>query len=109
VEMDNVYTFATTLKGSAHIISHSGFLFFTLLCRRKIVNFLHVPLSFNSSIHKNFVSNGRNLNYTMTQVFVVVTIHAVCYIILALSFQSIDFGTACGFFSITVSILSVNL
>jgi len=27
--MDNVYTFATMMKGSAHIISHSCFLFFT--------------------------------------------------------------------------------
>ena len=109
MDVDNVYTFATTPKSSAHTISHSDFLFFTPLCRREIVNFRHVPLSFNSSIHKNFVSNGRNLNYIMTQVFVVVTIHAVCYIILTLSFQSIDFGTACGFFSMTVSILSVNL
>jgi hypothetical protein len=100
VEMDNVYIFATTLKGSAYMISHSGFLFFTLLFRRKIVKFLHDLLTFNSSIHKSFVSNGRNVNYVMTQVFVLVTIHALCSILLALSFQSIDFVTACGFFSL---------
>ena len=45
----------------------------------------------------------------MAQVFVLVTILGVLFIILALSFQSIDFATACGFFSMTVSILSVNL
>jgi hypothetical protein len=107
--MDNVYTFATVMKGSANMMSHSGFLFFTLLFRRKIVKFLHVLLTFNSSIHNIFISYGTNFNHIMTQVFVLVTIHALLFIILALSFQSIDFGTACGFFSITVSILSVNL
>ena len=45
---DNVYTFATMMKGSAQMISYSGFLFFTLLFRRKIVKFLHVLLSFKS-------------------------------------------------------------
>jgi hypothetical protein len=38
--MDNLYTFATAMKSSAHIISHCGFLFFTLLFRREILNFL---------------------------------------------------------------------
>jgi len=108
-EMDNVYTFATVMKVSAYMISHSGFLFFTLLFRRKILKFLHVLLSFNSSIHNTFVSYGRNFNYIMAQVFVLVTILGVLFIILALSFQSIDFAKACGFLSMTVSILSVNL
>ena len=109
MEMDNVYTFATVMKVSAYMISHSGFLFFTLLFRRKILKFLHVLLSFNSSIHNSFVSYGRNFNYIMAQVFVLVTILGLLFIILALSFQSIDFGTACGFFNMTVSVLSVNL
>jgi len=107
--MENVYTFATTVKSSANMITHSGFLFFTLLFRRKIVKFLHVLLKFNSSIHNTFISYGRNFNYVMAQVFVVVTVHAVCTILLALSLQSIDIVTVCRFFSITVSILSVNL
>jgi hypothetical protein len=38
-EMDNVYTFAITMKGSANLISHSGFLFFTLLFRRDVLKF----------------------------------------------------------------------
>jgi len=107
--VENVYTFATMMKGSAYMMSHRGFLFFTLLFRRKIVKFLHVLLSFNSSIHNSFVSYGRNFNYIMAQVFVLVTILGLLFIILALSFQSIDFGTACGFFNMTVSVLSVNL
>ena len=107
--LDNVYALAHMMKGSANMISHSGFLFFTLLFRRKIVKFLHVLLKFNSSIHNTFISYGRNFNYVMAQLFAVVTVYAACSIPLALSFQSIDFLTVCGFFSMTVSILSVTL
>jgi len=108
-EMDNVYKFASMMKCSAYMISHSGFLFFTLLFRRKILNFLHVLLTFDISVHNKFISYGRNFNYIMTQVSVLVTIHALCAILLLLSFQSMDFVLACGFFGVTVSILSVNL
>jgi len=45
----------------------------------------------------------------MAQVFVVVTILGLRSIIIALSLQSIDFAIACGFFSTSVSIFSVNL
>jgi len=107
--MDNVYTFATLMKGSANMMSHSGFLFFTLLFRRKIVKFLHVLLTFNSSIHNMLVPYGRNFNYVMAQVFVLVTIYALCAILMALSFQSINFVTALRFFSMVVSILSIHL
>ena len=88
VEMDNVYTFTTMMISSAYIISHSGFLFFTLLFSREILKFLYVLLTFNSSIHNIFVVYGRNFNYIMAQVFVIVTIHAICSILLALSLQS---------------------
>jgi hypothetical protein len=108
-EMDNVYTFATTMKVPACKISHIGFLFFTLLFRREIVNFLHMLLTFNISMHKSFVSNGRNFNYALAQVFVLVTIHGLCSILIGLSFPSMDLVKACGFFSMTVSALSVNL
>jgi len=107
--MDNVYKFATLMKSSAYTISHSGFLFFTLLFRREIMNFLHMLLTFNSSSHKIFVCYGRNFNYVMAQVFVLVTIYAVCSVLMALSFKSIGFVTACRFFSMTVSVLSVNV
>ena len=109
VEVDNVYIFATIMKTSAYLISHSGFLFFTLLFRREIVNFLHVLLTFNISIHKILVSYGRNFNYVMAQVFVIVTLYALCCILIALSFQSIDLELACRLFSMTVSVLSVNV
>jgi hypothetical protein len=66
-------------------------------------------LTFNSSIQKIFVSHGRSFNYVMAQVFVLVTIHAVCSILMVLSFQSIGFVRVCRFFNTTVSALSVNL
>ena len=108
-EMDNVYTFATMMKCSANMISHSGFLFFTLLFRKKIVNFLYVLLTFNSSIHNKFISYGRNFNYIMAQVFVLVMIHALLSILLAPLCKWIDFLTICPYISMTLSILSVNL
>ena len=108
-EMDNVYTFATLMKTSAYTISHSGFLFFTLLLRGEILNFLHMLLTFNSSTHKTFVSCGRNFNYVMAQVFVLVTIYGLCSILIKLSFHSLDLERACGYFSMTVSVLSLNV
>jgi hypothetical protein len=108
-EMDDVYTFAATMKISAYTISHSGFLFFTLLFRRKILNFLHVLLTFNSSIHNSFISYGRNFNYIMIQVYVLVTILALRSILLARSHPFENFVRSCVFFNMTVSILSVNL
>ena len=107
--VDNVYTFATMMKGSAYMISHGGFLFFTLLFRRKIVKFLHVLLTFNSSIRNILISYGRKFNYVMAQVFVLVTFYALCSILLALTFPFIDFVAACVIFSMFVSILSINL
>jgi hypothetical protein len=107
--MDNVYTIAAIMKCSANMISQGGFIFFTLLFRRKVVKFLRVLMKFNSWFHNVFISYGRNLNYVMAQVFVLVTIHASYTILLALSLQSIDFVRDCGIFSVTVSILSVNL
>jgi len=107
--MDNVYAFATMLKGSAYMISHSGFIFFTLLFRREILNFLHMLLTFNSPTHKIFVSCGRNFSYVMAQVFVLVTLYSLCTILIALSFQIMDLETACRFFSMSVSVLSVNV
>ena len=107
--MDNVYTFATMMNGSANMISHSGYLLFTVLFRRKIVKFLHVLLTFNSSIQNSFISYGRNFIYVMAQVFVPVSILALLSILIVLPYQFIDFVTTCPYFSMTMSVLSVNL
>ena len=107
--LDNVYALAHMMKGSANMISHSGFLFFTLLFRRKIVKFLHVLLTFNSSIHSIFTSSGRKFNYVMAQVFVLVSFYVLRCIIIALDYEFKYIVSVCRFFSMTVSILSVNL
>ena len=107
--MDDVYKLATMMQNSAYMISHSGFLFFTLLFRREIVKFLNVLLTFNSSTLSIFISYGSNFNYVMAQVYVIVTVHAIFTLLLALSLQSMDFARACVFFSMTVSICSVHL
>jgi hypothetical protein len=109
VGMDNVYAFANMMKCSAYIISHSGFLFFTLLFRRKIIKFLHLLLSFNSSIHTVFVSYGRNSNYIMVQVYVLLTLNTTRSVLIALAFEFKGFSTVSLYFSMTVAVLSLNL
>jgi len=85
--VDNVYKFTITMKCSAYIISHSGLIFSTLLFRREIIKFLHVLLSFNSSIHNIFFSCGRNFNYVKTQVPVLLTLHALSAFVFILAFE----------------------
>jgi hypothetical protein len=48
--MNNVYTIIVIIKSSAYVISHSCFLFYRILFRGEVVNFLHVQ-PFNSSIY----------------------------------------------------------
>jgi hypothetical protein len=108
-DMDNVYAFANMMKNSAYITSHCGFLFFTLLFRRKILMFLNMLLSFNSSIHTFFLSYGRNCNYIMAQVYVLLTLHTIRSVIIALAFEFKGFSTVSLFFSKTVAVLSLNL
>jgi hypothetical protein len=107
--MDNVYAFAFMIKSSAYMISYSGFLFFTLLFRRKIVNFLHMLLSFNSSIHNIFQSYGTNFNLVMAQVFVVVSVYALIFILIVMRFEKIHFTKIVPTLTMSVSVISVNL
>jgi len=107
--MDNVYAFAHIMKASACMISHSGLLFFTLLFRKKIVKFLHVLLKINSSIYNIFFSYGKKFSYIMAQVFLLVTFYALRSVLMSLSYEFKDIVTTCRFFSMVVSILSVNV
>ena len=61
--IENVYTFAAMMKSSPYVISHSRFLFCTLLFRGEVVNFLHLFLSSNGSIYFTFISFDSNFNY----------------------------------------------
>jgi hypothetical protein len=107
--MDNVYAFAIMMKCSAYMISQTGFLFFTLLFRKKILKLLHMLLSFNSSIHNIFLSYEINFNNVMAQVFVVVTVYALISILVALRIEFTDVTKVCPVVSMTVSVLSVNV
>ena len=48
--MENVFTFSAMMKSSEYVISHCCFLLTALLFLGEVVNFLHVLLSFNSSL-----------------------------------------------------------
>jgi hypothetical protein len=106
---DNVYAFAHMMKGSACMLSHSGFLFFTLLFRRKILKFLHVLLKFNSSIYNDFFSYEKKFSHIMAQVFVLVTMYVSRSILIGPSYEFKDIVTSCRFFSMGVSDLSINV
>ena len=75
--MDNVYIFAAIMKSSPCVISHSCFLFCTLLFRGEVVNFLHLFLSFNSSIEFTFISFDSNFNCVRAQISVLVPLHTL--------------------------------
>jgi len=75
--MENVYTFAAIMKRSPYNISHSCFLFYTLLLLGQVVNFLHVLLSFNTSIYFTFTAFDNKFNYVKVQISVLVPLHTL--------------------------------
>jgi hypothetical protein len=75
------------MKSSAYISSRVGLVFSTLLFRSETVKFLHVLLTFNSSIRNIFISYGRNFNYVKAQVFVLLTLHALSVFVIILTFE----------------------
>jgi hypothetical protein len=85
--MDNVYTFAAIMKSSAYVISHGCFLFSTLLFRGEVVNFLHVLLSFNSSIYFTFTAFDSNFNCVKAQISVLVPLHTLSAILMFFIFE----------------------
>jgi hypothetical protein len=109
VDIDKVYEIAILMKRSAYMISYSGFLFCTLLFRRKILKFLQMLLSFNSSIDNISLSYERSFKRVMCHVFVVVMLYIVTYILLTVRFGLIGFTTVGPIFGMTVSALSVNV
>jgi hypothetical protein len=109
INVDNVYRFAMTMKGSAYIIAHSGLIFSTLLFRSEIIKFLHVLLSFNSSVHNIFFSCGRTFNHVKVQVSVLLTLHALSAFIIIRTYEVKSYPRLFYFFVMVVSILSINL
>jgi hypothetical protein len=87
INVVNVYKFAVTMKSSEYMISQSGLILVTLLFRSEIIKFLHVLLSFNSSIHNIFVTRGRNFSYMKAQVSVLLTLCGLSAFVIILVFK----------------------
>jgi hypothetical protein len=68
--VDNLYTIAAVTKSCAYVISCSCSLFSALLFRGEVVNFLHVLLSFISSIYFTLTALYSNFNCVMAQISV---------------------------------------
>jgi hypothetical protein len=109
IDVDNVYKFAMTMKGSAYIMSHSGLIFFTLLFRSETVKFLHVLLTSNSSVRNIFFSYGRNFNYVKVQASVLLTLHELCASVIILAFEVKSYLRMFYFFFMVFSVSSINL
>jgi hypothetical protein len=109
IDVDNVYKFAVIMKSSVYMTSHSGLILVTLMFRSEIIKFLHVLLSFNSSIHNIFVNCGRNFNYINVQVSVLLTLHGLIALVIIRAFEVKEFLRLFYCFCMVLSVLSINL
>jgi hypothetical protein len=107
--MDNVKTFSAMMKSAAHVISHSCFLFSAVLFFGEFVNFLHVLLSFNSSIYFSFISFDSNFSYVKAQMSVLVPLHTLSAFLICLGFAIKNYPHFCLCSIMAVSVLSINV
>ena len=108
-DVDKVYAFASKIKISAHLITHSGFLFSTFTSRGEILNFLNVLFSFISSIHNALTSGGRKFNHIKMQVSVLVTVLTLALFLIGLPYEFKGYLEIYRYFVMIVSIFSVNV
>ena len=85
--MDDVDTFGTMMKSSADVISHSCFLFSTLVFRCDVIKFVHVLLSFCDSTYYTFTSFVNNFNYLFVEMSVLVTLYNLIAFLIFLGFE----------------------
>ena len=107
--MDNVYTFSAIMKSSPYVISHSCFLFCTLLFRGEVVNCLHLFLSFNSSIDFTFISFDSNFNCVKAKISELVPLHTLSAFLIIFKFEMINYLQFCLCVIMPVSVLSINV
>jgi hypothetical protein len=88
-KMDNVYTLAAMMQSSACVISHSCFLFSTHLFLGEVVKFLHVLLSFNSSIYFIFTAFDSNFNHVKAQMSELVPLHTLTAFLIFFFFSNL--------------------
>jgi hypothetical protein len=75
--LDNVYTLAAMMKSSQYVISHSCFLFSTVLLLGEVVNFLHVLLYSNKSISFTFTVFDSNFNFAKVHISILVPLQTL--------------------------------
>jgi hypothetical protein len=97
------------MKSSPYVISHSCFLFCTLLFRGEVINFLHLFLSFNGSIYFTFISFDRNFNCVKTQISVLVPLHTLSAVLIFFKFEMKNYLQFCLCVIMAVSVLSINV
>jgi hypothetical protein len=107
--LDKVKTFSAMMKSSAYVISHSCFLFSTVLFFGEFVNFLNVLLSFNSSIYFNFAVFDSNFNYVKAQISVLVPLYTLSAFLIFFKFEIKCYPQLCLCIFMAVSVLSINV
>jgi hypothetical protein len=85
--MDDVDTFATTMKRSADVISHSCFLFSTLVFRCDVIKLVYMLLSFCDSTYYTFTSFENNFNYLFVLMCVLVTLYILSAFLIFLGIE----------------------
>jgi hypothetical protein len=106
--MDNVYTFVAIIKSSEYVVSYCCFLSNALLFRGEVVNFLHVPLSFNSSIYFTFISFDSNFNYMKAQISVFVPLHTLSALLICFRFEMKNYPQLCFCVIMALYVLSTS-
>jgi len=93
--MENFNTYSAMMQNSPYVISHSCFLFSTFLFLGEVFNFLHVFLSFNSSIYLTFISFDSNFDYAKAQISVLVPLHNLSAFPICLRIENKNYPQFC--------------
>jgi len=107
--LDTVRTFAAMMENSPCVISHSCFLFSTLLFLGVVVNFLHVLLCFNISSYFTFTAFNSNFNHLKPQMSVLVPLRTSSAFLICFGFEMKNYPQFCFCVIMAVSVLSINL
>ena len=107
--MDKVYTFVAMMKSSVCVISYCCFLSSALLFLGEVFNFLHAPLSSNSSIYFTSISFDSNFNYEKAQISVLVPLHTSSAFLICFRYEMKNFRDLCFCIIMALSVLSIKV
>ena len=108
-DTDKVHAFASKIHISAYLMTHSGFLFSTLMFCGEIPNFLKVLLPFMISIHNALTSDGRDFNQIRMQASVLVSVLTLASVLIGLLYEFKSYLEIYRYFVMIVFIFSVNV